>query len=123
MVLSAPLSAATRRLADDGFFRAMKAGSVLVNVGRGPLVNEAHLLAALGRGLPTHAVLDVFESEPLASDSPLWGHSRVSLTAHTASETDAVDTRNAALFLDNLHRYSTGKPLLNLADPLDVLDG
>lgn len=121
VVLSTPLTASTRHLADAGFFSAMKSGSVLVNVGRGALVNEADLLAALGRGLPAHAILDVFETEPLASDSPFWGHPRVSLTAHAASETDAVDTRNAALFLDNLQRYVTGKPLLNLADPRDVL--
>lgn len=121
VVLCAPLNSRTRHMADARFFSAMTPGAVLVNVGRGALVHEADLLAALDRGVPAHAVLDVFETEPLPPESPFWAHARVSLTAHTASETDAVDVRNATLFLDNLDRYLTGKPLVNLVEPADVV--
>lgn len=120
VVLSIPLNATTRRIADAAFFRAMKTGSVLVNVGRGGLVDEAALLAALGAGLPEHAVLDVFENEPLPAESPFWRHPRVSLTGHCSGITSGQDVRNQSLFLDNLARFASGAPLLNLADPKDV---
>ena len=121
VVLSAPLNPDTRHLADARFFGAMKPGAVLVNVGRGALVHEMDLMTALDHGVPAHAVLDVFETEPLTPDNPFWRHPRVSLTAHTAGETDAVDQRNEALFLDNLSRYLAGKPLLNVVEAADVL--
>jgi glyoxylate/hydroxypyruvate reductase len=121
VVLCAPLSPATRHLADAGFFAAMKAGSVLVNVGRGPLVDEAALLEALDRGLPAHAVLDVFENEPLPAESRLWSHSRASVTAHDSGVTGGQNRRNEQLFLENLARFLTARPLLNEAAPGDVL--
>jgi phosphoglycerate dehydrogenase-like enzyme len=123
VVLCCPLNAHTRDLADARFFAVMKPGSVIVNVGRGGLVNETALLAALDAGVPEHAVLDVFRTEPLPEDSPFWTHPRVSLTPHAAGITAGQDSRNAALFLDNLHRYLTGQPLVGLADPRDVLGG
>ncbi len=121
VVLSLPLSAATHHLADATFFAAMKPGSVLVNVGRGGLVDEAALLAALGAGVPAAVVLDVFQIEPLPADSPFWNHPRVRLTPHSSGVTGAQNHRNADLFLDNLERFVAGRPLLNLADPKDVL--
>ena len=123
VVLSPPLNAATRHLANDAFFEAMKPGSVLVNVGRGGLVDEAALLRALDRGIPAHAVLDVFETEPLPADSPFWAHPRVSLTAHCSGVTGAQTERNRRLFLDNLGRYLAGETLLNEIDPKDVAAG
>jgi phosphoglycerate dehydrogenase-like enzyme len=121
VVLSVPLSPATRHLANGAFFAAMKAGSVLVNVGRGGLVDEGAVLAALDRGTPAHAVLDVFETEPLPKDSPFWTHPRVSLTGHASGLTGGQHLRNEALFLDNLGRFAAGEPLLNVARPEDVL--
>ena len=120
VVLCVPLNADTRHMANEAFFAAMKPGSVLVNVGRGALVNEAALLAALERGVPAHAVLDVFETEPLPSESPLWRHPRVSLTAHCSGVTGAQDDRNRDLFLGNLGRYLAGRPLLHEIDPQDL---
>jgi len=123
VVLCLPLGPATRHLADAGFFAAMKAGSVLVNVGRGGLVDESALIAALDRGAPGHAVLDVFETEPLPADNPFWRHPRVSLTAHASGITGGQNRRNETLFLDNLARFLAGAPLLNQVDPKDVLAG
>jgi phosphoglycerate dehydrogenase-like enzyme len=121
VVLSIPLSAATRHLANAGFFAAMKPGSVLVNVGRGGLVDEPALLAALDRGIPAHAVLDVFAIEPLPTESPFWDNPRVAVNGHASGLTGGQHLRNQALFLDNLARFAAGEPLLNLARPEDVL--
>jgi phosphoglycerate dehydrogenase-like enzyme len=120
VVLAAPLNAATAGLADAGFFATMKPRSMLVNIGRGGLVNEAALLAALDAGTPEHALLDVFETEPLPTDSPLWSHPRVSLTAHASAFGSGQTVRNDALFLENLRRRLADEPLLYEADARDM---
>jgi phosphoglycerate dehydrogenase-like enzyme len=123
VVLCAPSTPDTHHLADAAFFGRMKAGSVLVNVGRGALVDEPALLAALDRGVPEHAVLDVFETEPLPADSVFWRHPRVTLTGHASGFSGGNAPRNDALFVENLSRYLAGRPLKNEADPKDVLAG
>jgi len=122
VVLCLPASHATHHLANADFFGAMKTDSVLVNVGRGSLVDEEALAAALDRGTPAHAVLDVFETEPLPDASVLWTHPRVCLTAHASGDSGGQELRNQALFLDNLERFITEAPLLNEANADDVLD-
>ena len=121
VVLSTPLSKETANMVDAKFLGAMKAGSVLVNVGRGGLVDEAALLAALDAGTPEHAVLDVFHAEPLPADSPFWDHPRVALTPHSSPMSNGLNDRNDALFAENMKRYVRGEALLNEADPKDVV--
>ncbi len=113
VVLAAGLNDATRDLAGSDFFAAMKPESVLVNIGRGGLVDDAALLAALDRGTPSVAILDVFRTEPLPSDSPFWDHPRVRLTPHSSSGGDGTLGRGDILFLDNLKRFAAGEPLIN----------
>jgi len=121
VVLSAPLTAETRHLVDAGFLAAMKPRSLLVNVGRGGLIDEAALLAALDKGVPEHAILDVFETEPLPKDSPFWRHPRVTATSHLSGATEGQASRNDDVFLENLARYLAGEPLISEIPPADVL--
>jgi phosphoglycerate dehydrogenase-like enzyme len=111
VVLATPGGSATEHLVDDEFLQAMKPGSVLVNVARGSVVDEAALLAGLERGVPTAAMLDVVASEPLAPDSPLWDHPAVTLTPHNAAGGDGRGRRQAQAFADNLARLLAGEPM------------
>lgn len=120
VVLSAPLNSETKGLADAGFFSAMKSGSVLVNVGRGGLVDEPALVAALAAGAPGRAILDVFHDEPLKDDSPFWDHPKVSLTPHASAFGSGQAARNDAIFVENLRRRLAGEPMLYEADPRDL---
>jgi phosphoglycerate dehydrogenase-like enzyme len=94
----------------------MKPGAYFYNVSRGKLVDEAALIAALREGRLAGAGLDVFETEPLPADSPLWTMENVIITPHVAGLTPYYFTRAAALFADNLERYLAGEPLENLYD-------
>jgi glyoxylate/hydroxypyruvate reductase len=98
----------------------MKPASVLVNVGRGDLVDEPALLAALERRVPEHAILDVFHDEPLKDDSPFWSHPNVSLTPHASAFGSGQAARNDAIFVENLRRRLAGEPMLYEADPRDL---
>ncbi len=116
VILSVPLSDATRHLADSRFFAAMKKGGVIVNVGRGGLLDEAALIAALDRGQLDHAILDVVSQEPLPPESPIWSHPGISLTCHVAGLGNGLIRRSDALFLDNLRCFREDRPLRLLVD-------
>ena len=111
--LVAPHTAETEGLMDAAAFAAMKPGSVLINIGRGALVDEDALLAALDGGPLAGAVLDVARTEPLPSDNPLWERDDVVIFPHSASTSKHENRRLTDLFLDNLERYLDGRPLRN----------
>lgn len=121
VVLCAPASPETQKIAGREAFARLKPGSVLVNVGRGALIDEPALLAALDAGAPDHAVLDVFAVEPQPTDSPFWDHPKVTLSAHDAGISTGDAARNDALFLENLGLYLSSQPLKHVADPKEVL--
>lgn len=113
VVVCAPLVQATYHMIDEAALRAMKPTAFLVNVSRGKLVNEGALIEALEKGRIAGAGLDVFEGEPLASDSPLWAMDNVIISPHVAGFTPHYDRRAIDLFTRNLRRYLEGRPLLN----------
>jgi phosphoglycerate dehydrogenase-like enzyme len=94
----------------------MKRDACVINVGRGQLVDEPALAAALQEGKIGGAALDVFPKEPLAADSPLWDVPNLLITPHTAALTDKLWERHYALFSENLRRYLDGQPLMAVVD-------
>ena len=120
VVLAAPATTATIGMVDATFLARMRPGSVLVNVGRGSLVDEAALVRALDEGRPEMALLDVTAVEPLADDSPLWSHPRVVLTPHSSALGDGRFARAADVFVDNLCAYVAGEPMQNVVTEADL---
>jgi glyoxylate/hydroxypyruvate reductase A len=114
LILAAPLTAATRGMIDETALRALPAGSVLVNVARGAMVESDALLATLRDGHLAAAVLDVFEQEPLPPESPLWTEPRAWITPHIAgpSEIEPIADEFAA----NYQRFINGESLHNQVD-------
>jgi phosphoglycerate dehydrogenase-like enzyme len=121
VVLACTSNASTRDIADARFFGAMKEGSVIVNIARGDLVVESALQAALDKGIPAHAILDVFNEEPPAAHSWVWTHPRVTLTPHTSNGGTGMRARSEANFLGNLERMVKGSPLLNRVGRADIV--
>jgi phosphoglycerate dehydrogenase-like enzyme len=117
VVLAAPATEETRGIVDATFLAAMKPGSLLVNVARGSLVDEAALLGALETGPLGGAALDVFATEPLPADHPFWHHPKVAVTPHNAAKGHGRYRRAAQLFCENLSRYLAGDPLLHEVPP------
>ena len=116
VVLTVPLTPETRGMIGERELGLMKPTAYIVNIGRGGTIDEAALIAALREGRIAGAGLDVFEKEPLPSDSPLWELPNVIITAHYAGVTPAYNERAMAIFLDNLRRYKAGEPLRNVVD-------
>ena len=116
VALTLPETHETRGLIDRKCLFAMKAGSVLVNVSRGGVLDEDGLLAALDRGPLRGAGLDVFATEPLPAGHPFYSHPKVLATPHVSATTRRFWERETRLIVDNLRRFVQGKPLQNLVD-------
>ena len=109
-----PLNAGTESFWNDARFARFAAGSVFVNASRGRCVDDRALLAALERGRPARALLDVFREEPLPPESPLWSHPGVRITPHVAGLGSAESEGRA--FGENWRRWKAGEPLRHVVD-------
>ena len=116
VVLAAPHTGATRGLIGAAELARMRPGAVLVNLGRGALVDEPALVAALRAGRIGGAALDVVRGEPLSPDSPLWDLPNVILTPHIGGLGPGYWERAVEQFAANLERFLSGRPLLNVVD-------
>jgi phosphoglycerate dehydrogenase-like enzyme len=116
-VILTPLSPRTEGLVDADVIAPLPGHAVLINVARGKAIDEAALIAALSTGRIRGAGLDVFATEPLPQDSPLWGLRNVIVTPHVAGWSDIFLEQLAPLVADNLKRSfaNPGQPLRNLA--------
>lgn len=120
VVLATPLTATSRGLLNADRIRALKQGSIVVNVARGALVDENALADALRAGHLRGAVLDVFQQEPLAPDSPLWQLRSALVTPHISPVSPGrFWPRALELFCDNWRRYDRGEGLRNQVDKHD----
>ena len=116
LFLCAPLTEHTRGLIDAAALARMKPGAILVNVARGPLVDEHALAAALASGRLDSAALDVTPQEPPPPASPLWGAPRLIITPHVGGQSARRIDAMTEFFCDNLGRYLRGEALRNLVD-------
>ena len=111
-----PLTPETRHTFGLDQFRRMKSSAFFFNVGRGGTVNQVDLITALETGEIAGAGLDVTEPEPLPAESPLWTMRNVILTYHSSGSSPHVVGRHYQIFLDNLERFQSGRPLANVVD-------
>ena len=116
LVIAAPDTPETKNLIDRRRLSLLPSGAVIVNVGRGSLIDEQAMIDMLKTGRLRGAALDVFEKEPLPADSPLWAMPNVIVSPHSASTATLENDRLVDLFIENLHRYLDGRPLVNLFD-------
>ncbi|MFJ5956632.1 D-2-hydroxyacid dehydrogenase [Paenarthrobacter sp. NPDC092416] len=119
IVVSLPETASTVHLLGNEIYSALKPGTILVNVGRGSVVDEAALLDALRDGRVGFAALDVFASEPLDPRSPLWDEPGILVSPHTAALAAGEDRMIAELFAENATRLLDGREMRNRVDTVD----
>jgi glyoxylate/hydroxypyruvate reductase A len=113
-VLLLPDTAATTNTLNAETLALMPKGAVIINPGRGPLIDDNALLAAIDSGHISHATLDTFRVEPLPKDDPYWAHPNVTVTPHVAAETRAK--YSALTVAENIRRGEAGEPFLHLVD-------
>ncbi|MGC5360849.1 D-2-hydroxyacid dehydrogenase [Streptomyces sp. DT24] len=114
LILACPLTGWTRGLIDETRLRMLRPNAVLVNIARGPVVDEEALVEALREGRLGGACLDVFAAEPLPAGSPLWDMDNVIVSPHSASTVTTENAYITDIFTDNLRRRLEGRPLRNL---------
>jgi phosphoglycerate dehydrogenase-like enzyme len=111
-----PLTSETKGLVGEAEIAAMKPNAVIINVGRGPVIDEPVLVRALESKKIRGAALDVFEVEPLPPDHPFWRMDNVLLSPHTADRVEGFLGPAMGCFLDNMERFRKGEPLANVVD-------
>lgn len=116
VVAAAPLTPNTRHMLSAAEFAAMKPSAIVMNVGRGPVIDEAAIVKALETKQIRGAALDVFEVEPLPKESPLWDMENVLISYHTADHTKDWLDDAVTLFLEQFGRWRNGQPLRNVVD-------
>ena len=114
VILLMPLTAETENLMNATRLARLPRGAVLINPGRGPLIDDAALLAALDQGQVGHATLDVFRNEPLPASHPFWAHPKVTVTPHIAASTRPLTA--SEVVAENVRRGEAGEPFLYLVD-------
>lgn len=119
VVLSTPLTPKTLRLVSRERIAGMKPSAVFINVGRGRTVDEEALVDALREHRIRGAALDVFETEPLPADHPLWQLDNVLISPHTADHTTDAHVRAMQFYLENLRRFRAGESLENVVDKIE----
>ncbi len=117
IVLSVPLTKRTEKMIGEAELRAMRQNAYLINIARGPIIDEDALIRALTEGWIAGAGLDVAVHEPLPPDSPLYTTPNLILTPHISGASEHYNERLADLFAENLRHYRAGQPLLNRYDP------
>lgn len=113
LVIVTPLTDSTRHSVNEEVLNSMKKTAVLINVGRGGVVDEKALISALAADKIAGAGLDVFEEEPLPAGSPLWNLENVIISPHISGNSATYNQKAATLFIENLKRYQEKKPLYN----------
>jgi phosphoglycerate dehydrogenase-like enzyme len=116
LILVLPLTAETRQLVGQAELAALPTGAVVINVGRGDTLDQQALRTHLQSGHLYGAGLDVFSTEPLPPDHPLWDEERLLITPHVARGLEIAPYLWEPLFVENLRRYGAGEPLLNVVD-------
>lgn len=116
VLIAAPLTPETRGMVGAAQIAAMQPNGVIINVGRGPVIDQAALQAALESGRIRGAALDVFEVEPLPSGHPFYKMQNVLVSPHTADRVDDFHALAYPAFLENFRRFESGEPLLNIVD-------
>ena len=116
LAITAPLTPATRGAISREVISRMKPTGWIVNIARGAIVDEDAMVAALRENRIAGAGLDVFATEPLPADHPLWTMDNVVITPHSSGDSPRVGERTIALFTENLRRYKAGEPLINRVD-------
>ncbi|MGE0717042.1 MAG: D-2-hydroxyacid dehydrogenase [Alphaproteobacteria bacterium] len=117
VILILPSTPQSRGLFDEAMLARMKPGAHLVNLARGPIVDEAAMIARLESGALGSATLDVFNKEPLPAESPLWTTRNAILTPHVSGDVVEWQRLSAQLFMENFEGWLAGKPVFNLCSP------